>query len=63
MGTSMQTNAMPGIGERRSENCCHVVLFDGLLDECQHLESTATIYFDTFVIILILYVRAFWGLG
>jgi hypothetical protein len=55
MGTSMQTIAMPSIGQHRSENCCHV-LFAGLLVECQRLESIATKYFDTFVIILILFV-------
>ena len=55
METSLQTNVLLGIGEHRTESCFQVVLFAGLLDEGQHLESTATTYFDTsFIIVLVI---------
>ena len=43
-------------GQQTIKICFHVVLFAGLLDKSQLLDSTATTYFDTFVIILMLYV-------
>ena len=43
-------------GQQNIKICFHIVLFAGLLDKSQLLESTATTYFNTFVIILMLYV-------